>query len=127
MPSVKKVSFSARVISVLSEHKICVKVNTNDVQKISDIYSNVFKKTSVRDTITLNMRTAVINVSIQWSNLEDLVGLDVDIVASYYPFYFNTKKEIIDEYGDVRSYVYKNTGITFRVRRLQMSKSDDTQ
>ncbi len=113
------ISITAHVLSVIGDNKLCVRIDNNHIQKISDLYSEKFSKIIIRDTITLNVKTAAFKISIPWNNLEDLIGMHIHITAytNYYSFY--VKKENIDENGIVRSNSKKHTGISFKASAIK--------
>ncbi len=108
-----KTVFTAHVLSVIAEHRICVRVDEKYVKLISDMYSDISMRNVVRDTITLNVKNATFNISIPWTDLDSLVGMHIRVNTNNMNYAFWDTKERIDEYGNTSIVSIKRKGITF--------------
>jgi hypothetical protein len=114
-----KSAFTAHVLSVIAEHKICVRVDEKYVKHISELYSDISMKNVVRDVITLNVKNATFNISIPWSDLNSLVGMHIKVNTNNSNYAFWDKRERIDEYGNTSIVSIKRKGITFHATAIK--------
>jgi hypothetical protein len=77
------ITFTAYVLSVISDNRICIRVDGIYTRMISDLYSGAALKNIVRDTITINVKNAVFKISIPWSDLHSLVGMHIKVTSMY--------------------------------------------
>jgi len=117
--------FTAYVLSVIADNKICVRVDRQYIQMMSNLYSDLSMKNIVRDTITINVKNASFDISVPWSDLNSLIGMHIKINSSNNKYSFWDKREYTDENGVVFKNSIRRKGITFHAKTIKNITIDD--
>lgn len=113
-------SFNARVLSVVDPKRICVRIDNNDLEKISAILSNVENKTIIKSTITLNISDCRFTIrNIEWKELTDLIGVHINVNATYRQYNFwRTRESGLDDNNESIRHTVRYKGITFLAKKI---------
>jgi len=108
---------TAHVLSVIDEKRICVRLDKQFVETISSIVSKAYDHTVVKDTIVVNISNCHIDLSIDWAELSDLIGmhLNINMVPRNYQ-YWRTKSAISNGINNITNTKFR--GVTFNARRI---------
>ncbi len=124
MPS--PISFTANVLSVIDNKRICVRLDKQYVKMISSIVSASHERTVVRDTITVNVSDCRIALSIDWSDLVDLIGLHIKVNAIPRRYSYWRTKEVLDDDNNSRITSIKYKGISFYAQNIKNITAADS-
>lgn len=112
-------TFNARVLSVIDPKRVCVRIDSEDLDKISNLISNVENKTTVKSTLTLNISDCRFTIkSIEWKELTDLIGVHINVNATYRQYNFWRTKEGLDESNESIRHTVRYKGITFLAKKI---------
>lgn len=114
-----QVSISAHVLSVLDRKRICVRLDKSHVECISNIITNAYEQTVVKDTIIINVSACRIDLSFSWSELSDLIGVHIraDVAPRRYSYW--RTNQITDSEGIQHVTTSKRRGVTFHARSIR--------
>lgn len=113
-------TFNARVLSVIDSKRVCVRIDSDDLDKISTLMSNVENKTTVKSTLTLNISDCRFTIkNIEWKELTDLIGVHINVNATYRQYNFwRTKEAGIDDNNETIRHTVRYKGITFLAKKI---------
>lgn len=112
------IKFSGYVLSAMDSKRICVRLDVEHVDRITSILSQMYDRTSVKDTVTINVSNSRYNISHDWSELSDLVGLHIDITAHLRKFSYWKAKELIDDYNDSHTTITQYKGVSINAVKV---------
>ena len=90
-------TFNGYVLSVLDTKKICVRIDKDDIERISDCLTFLCDKATAKDTVAVNVKDAKFAISIPWNELTDLIGTHIKINCMFRKYKYYRKKNIYDE------------------------------
>lgn len=114
----QRTTFNAYVLSVIDAKRICVRIDKDDAEKVSTRISSLCDKTTVKDTVLVNVSDCIMAISIPWKELVDLVGTHVSINCAFRKYSYYKKKVIYDENNDSRTTLVQCRGIQILGKKL---------
>jgi hypothetical protein len=111
-------TFKAYVISVLDARRICVRVDKEDIDAVSKQLTTYNGKTTIVDTIVVNVKDARFTVSIDWKELTDLIGVHIRINAKLRRYSYWRTREVVTLDNSDRIIETKCTGVSFLARAI---------
>lgn len=112
-------TFRAYVLSVIDPKRICVRVDKEYIESVSNVLSAANDKTTVKDTIIVNVsdcRFAITNIT--WTDLSDLVGVNVEINATSRKYNFWKVKERTDSDNESRWTEVNYKGVSIHAKKI---------
>lgn len=115
----KTVSFDAYVLSVAGDHKLCVRVVSEDIPVISSVYWAYQQMDDKRDVVYINVKRAKFNISIPWDDLDSLVGMHIRVSSDIVRYAFWKTNEVLDDNGGFINMKIRCKGFTFMVKQIK--------
>lgn len=112
------IKISGYVLSVLDSKRICLRLDKEHIDRITAILSQMYDKTSVRDTITINVSNSRYDIAHDWAELQDLVGLHVNVTAHLRRYSYWKAREIIDDYNDSHTTITQYKGVSINAIKV---------
>jgi CRISPR/Cas system-associated protein Cas5 (RAMP superfamily) len=102
------IKLSGYVTSVVDKHKVLVKIDLEDIEKVSSVITKFGKKETYVDFVTVNVKSASIEITdVKWNELEDLKGIHINITCRLRSFDFPKLVTTYDiDNNPIRSYTY---------------------
>ena len=99
-------TFHAYALSVIDKRRICVRIDKSDLDCVSEQLSKINDKTTFKDTVVVGVGECEFDISLDWKELQDLIGVRIKINASTrrYSFY-KTKLSYDDNNILCKSYI----------------------
>jgi hypothetical protein len=118
--------FTGYVLSILDEKRICMRIDKDYVNMISGIVSQTYDKTMIHDTIVINVKDCHINLSIDWKELTDLIGMHLRVNATPRRYSYWRTKEVFDEDNHSRITSFKYKGVSFYAQNIKNITAADS-
>ncbi len=114
-----KFVFTGYIISVIDDRRICVRVDPADVERVSTTISNYADKTTIKDTVVVNVREARFLIkNIEWSELNDLIGVHIKFGVQLRRYSYWRTRELFDDDNDSHVTTVKYKGISVIANHL---------
>lgn len=97
-------TFNAYVLSIIDSKRICVRVDKDDLNKVTGIYRNYSSSLIIKDTIIVNVSECRFSIDIEWAELTDLIGIHISVNAVPRKYNYWKTKEIYN--GDEPRQIY---------------------
>jgi hypothetical protein len=110
--------FKAYVISVLDERRICVRISQSDLDNVTNRLIHYSDKTTVKDTVTVNITESRFSIDIDWNELVDLIGVQVEITAILRKYNFSKTKANYDDHNECRYSIIQCKGVSFIAKKI---------
>lgn len=106
-------TFTGYIISVIDEKRICVRVDHEHIEPVSAIISRFNERTTIKDTLVVNIKDARFVIAIEWNELADLVGTHAKIIATPRRYSYWKSREILmgDNERHLTTVKYKGVSI----------------
>lgn len=111
-------TFSGRIVSIIDERRLCVRVDKEHVEKISTMISSYSDKTIIKDTLIVNVKESRFAIGIDWQELKDLVGVHVKISATLRRYSYWRNRESFDDENDRHLTTIKYKGVSVIAGRI---------
>lgn len=112
------IKFSGYVLSVLDKKRICVRLDKEHIDRVTQCLSNLYDRTSTKDTIIVNVTKTQYNIARDWAELDDLVGLHVDVTVHLRKYSYWKAKETIDEYNNSHTTTTQYKGVAINAIKI---------
>jgi hypothetical protein len=114
-----QISFTGYITSVIDHRRVCVRVDQEHVEKISTIISNYSDRTTVKDTLVVNLSDARFAIGHDWEELTNLVGIHVKINASLRRYsYWRNREQVFNEDNERHVINVKYKGVSIIASRV---------
>jgi hypothetical protein len=113
-----QITFTAYVISVIDEKRLCVRIDDSHVERISSLMSYYNDKTTIKDTMVVNTSNAQFDIKIKWDELPDLIGTNVKVTATLRRYSYWKNKEMINDRNERYVTSVKYRGVSIIASRL---------
>lgn len=115
-------TFTGYVLSVLDEKRICVRVDEECLELISSKLTSYNNKTTVGDTIVVNVSDANFVSKVEWNELTYFVGVHVKINAALRGYSFWKTKVLQDESNanNVRTVSVQRKGVSIIAKQISI-------
>ncbi len=110
--------FTGYILSIIDDRRICVRIDQPYIEKITNIMSYFYDKTTVKDTVVINVSNARFDVNIDWNELHDLKGVNVRITAKPKRYSYWKAQETYDDNNDCHITTVKYKGVTLNAERI---------
>lgn len=110
--------FKGYIVSIIDKKRICVRIDPDDVDSVSAKLSKFYDKTVVKDTITVNVLDAKIAISIDWNEIQDLIGIHIKITATSRKYNYWKTVEINDDNNDRRYVNRQCKGVSIIAKKI---------
>lgn len=124
MPRV--LTFSGYLLSVLDNNRICVRLDRGSVQLVSDAFACAMGSNVVKDTVVVNVARARVDISFDWSELQDLVGVHLRLVATPRTYNFWSTRMIRTGDGAEREHAMNHHGVSLIASNIKNLTAADT-
>lgn len=114
----QRFTFNAYVLSVIDAKRICVRIDPNYLEIVSNRLTNANDKTIFKDTVIVNVNDAVFNIDFNWNELTDLVGVNIKINAATRKYNFYKSKTLYDENNEVRKSFMQCKGVLLTAKTI---------
>ncbi len=112
-------NFKGYVLSVIDSKRICIRVDSEDIESVSTRLSldNNYK-TTIKDTVVVNVKDCVFSISIGWNELIDLIGIHVQINATLRRYNYTKTKVIYDDQNNPTTTMVQCKGISISAKKI---------
>ncbi len=113
-------SFNAHIISIIDPKRICVRIDNEDLDKVSSILSTIEKRTVVKHTLTINVSNCRFTINqLDWDQLSDLIGVNVIVNATYRNYdFWRVKETNYDDTNQTMKQIIKYKGTTIVAKKI---------
>ncbi len=118
MAPLSPITFTGYVLSIIDEKRICMRVDKVHIERITNLMSYFYEKTTVNDTVVVNVSNARFNISIDWESLHDLKGVHVSITASPRRYSYWKTQEMYDADNNRQINTVKYKGVSIQASRV---------
>jgi hypothetical protein len=116
-------TFTGYVLGILDEKRICVRVDEECLELISSRLTSYNNKTTVEDTVVVNVSDANFVIHIKWNSLTDFIGVHVKINAALRRYSFWKTKDMHDEsnVNNTRTVSVQRKGVSIIAKQISMA------
>lgn len=111
-------TFSAYVLSVIDERRICVRVDKEYLELVSNRLTSVYDKTVFRDTIFINVSDCEFDIDLDWKELTDLIGVQIKVNVALRRYSYYKTKTTYDDNNDIRQTLVQCKGVSFLAKKI---------
>ena len=112
-------TFNAHVLSIIDSRRLCVRISKEHIEKISSILSVASDRNVIKDTVVVNVSDSTFAITqIEWSDLSDLIGVEIKITAFARKYNYWRTKETTDGEDGRRFVNLKYKGASIIAQRI---------